>query len=43
MHKDGSLDAHKMVNGKLVYDWTKDKRFDAFAKGDKSNLEKYNK
>ena len=42
MHKDGSLDAHKMVDGKLVYDWTKDKRFDAFAKGDKSNLEKYN-
>lgn len=32
MHKDGSLDAHKMVDGKLVYDWTKDKRFDVFAK-----------
>lgn len=42
MQKDGSLDAHKMVDGKLVYDWTKDKRFDVFAKGDKSNLEKYN-
>jgi hypothetical protein len=22
MHKDGSLDAHKIVDGKLVYDWT---------------------
>lgn len=42
MYKDGSLDAHKMVDGKLVYNWTKDKRFDVFAKGDKSNLEKYN-
>lgn len=42
MHKDGSIDAHKIVDGKLVYNWTKDKRFDVFAKGDKSNLEKYN-
>jgi hypothetical protein len=32
MHKDGSLEAHKVVDGKLVYDWTKDKRFDIFAK-----------
>ena len=32
MHKDGSLDAHKIVDGKLVYDWTQDKRFDIFAK-----------
>ena len=32
MHKDGSLDAHKVVDGKLVYDWTQDKRFDVFAK-----------
>ena len=43
MYKDGSFNAHKLVNGKLVYDWTKDKRFEAFAKGDKSDLEKYNK
>ena len=42
MHKDGSVDAHKIINGRLVYDWTKDKRFDVFAKGDKSNIEKYN-
>jgi hypothetical protein len=32
MHKDGSLEAHSMVDGKLVYDWTKDKRFNIFAK-----------
>lgn len=40
MHKDGSLDAHKIVDGKLVYDWTKDKRFDIFAKykGKDSNV-----
>lgn len=43
MQKDGSLDAHKIVDGRLIYDWASDKRFNAFAKGDKSNLEKYNK
>ena len=43
MRADGCFDAHSMVNGKLVYDWTKDARFDAFARGDKSNLQKYNK
>lgn len=32
MHKDGSLDAHKIVDGKLVYDWTLDKRFNIYAK-----------
>lgn len=42
MHKDGSIGAHKVVNGKLVYDWTEDERFKAFAHNDKSNLEKYN-
>ncbi len=34
MRRDGSWEAHSVVDGKLVYDWTKDKRFDAFAKGD---------
>ena len=40
MHKDGSLDAHKIVDGRLVYDWTQDKRFDIFAKykGKDSNV-----
>lgn len=42
MHKDGNIDAHKIVNGKLVYDWKKDKRFEAFANGNKSDLKKYN-
>ena len=41
MRADGCQEAHSMVNGKLVYDWTKDKRFDVYARGDKSNP-KYN-
>jgi len=41
MRADGCWEAHSMVNGKLVYDWTKDKRFDVYARGDKSNP-KYN-
>ena len=31
MKGDGCFDAHSIENGKLVYDWTKDKRFDLFA------------
>ena len=36
MRGDGCFDAHSIKDGKLVYDWTKDKRFDVFAaaKGD---------
>lgn len=41
MRGDGCWDAHSVVDGKLVYDWTKDTRFSAFAKGDKSNKELY--
>lgn len=41
MRHDGSWDAHKVINGKLKYDWTKDKRFDKFANEDKSDLELY--
>jgi hypothetical protein len=26
--------AHKVKNGRLIYDWTKDKRFAAFANND---------
>ena len=34
MMADGCLDAHSIdENGKLVYDWKKDKRFEAFANG----------
>lgn len=44
MRKDGSFEAHSVnEDGDLIYDWTKDKRFDKFVKGDMSNLELYNK
>lgn len=36
MMGDGCLEAHSVVNGKLVYDWTKDKRFSKFAAAVKS-------
>ena len=32
MRHDGCWEAHSIVKGKLVYDWTKDKRFSVFAK-----------
>ena len=40
MRGDGCFDAHSIVDGKLVYDWTKDKRFEVFAKykGDMSKV-----
>lgn len=31
MRADGSFEAHSVVDGKLVYDWKKDKRFSKFA------------
>ena len=44
MKKDGTWEAHsKSADGKLIYDWKLDKRFDAYAKGDKSDMVKYNK
>ena len=50
MRGDGCFEAHSIVDGKLVYDWTKDKRFDIFAKYKGQNskvpsneLEIYNK
>jgi len=43
MMGDGCLDAVRMdSNNKLVYDWKLDKRFNAFANNDKSDLAKYN-
>lgn len=43
MKRDGTWDAYSMNSkGQLVYDWKLDKRFDAYANNDKSNLEKYN-
>ena len=32
MRADGCFEAHSVKDGKLIYDWTKDKRFDIFAK-----------
>lgn len=43
MMGDGCLEAHSVVNGKLVYDWTKDKRFDLFAAGKNKNSAEYKK
>jgi hypothetical protein len=34
MMADGCFEAHTMENGQLKYDWTKDKRFAIFAKGE---------
>lgn len=34
MIADGSWDAYTVVDGKLEYDWKKDKRYSALAKGD---------
>ena len=42
MQGDGTLEAHSVVDGRLVYDWKKDKRFEAFANGRTSDPE-YNK
>jgi len=33
MIKDGSYDAHFLKDGKLVYDWKMDKRFNVYSKG----------
>lgn len=39
MMKDGTWEAHSVVNGQLKYDWKKDKRFLAYTSGNKSNPE----
>ncbi len=33
MMGDGCLEAHTLKDGELIYDWKKDKRFEAFANG----------
>jgi hypothetical protein len=40
MRGDGCFEAHSIVDGKLVYDWSKDKRFNIYAKynGDDSKV-----
>lgn len=45
MHKDGCYDAYEMKNGRLEYDWTKDKRFELLQQPEPSDPElkkKYN-
>ena len=37
MRADGCWEAHSVVDGKLVYDWKLDKRFDKLAKLIESN------
>lgn len=41
MRADGSWQAHKVVDGKLVYNWKEDARFSDFANG-KTSSPKYN-
>jgi hypothetical protein len=45
MMKDGSWKAHKVdpKTNQLVYDWKEDDRFKAYATGDKSDIDAYNK
>ena len=44
MMGDGCLEAYSVVDNKLKYDWTKDKRFSIFAQGEKmKNHPEYNK
>jgi hypothetical protein len=38
MRGDGCFEAHKVVDGKLVYKWEDDKRFDLFAKTKESEV-----
>ena len=44
MIKHGCYDAHSLnkQSERLEYDWKKDKRFETFAKNDKSDINKYN-
>ena len=44
MIQDGSLKAHKIIDGKLVYNWKQDQRFNIYAKGPNyANDPEYNK
>lgn len=42
MIKHGCLDAHKVVDGHMEYNWKKDKRFERYANNDKSDINLYN-
>ena len=39
MHHDGTEDAYYIKEGELVYDWTKDRRFDIYRAGQSGNEE----
>jgi hypothetical protein len=43
MHHDGIDDAYLIKEGKLIYDYTKDKRFSAYVKNDTSDPKLYAK
>ena len=44
MKHDGCYDAYSLdENGRLKYEWQKDKRFNLLASNDKSDIEAYNK
>lgn len=40
---DGSYKAYSIIDGRLVYNWRMDDRFNLLASNDKSNMEAYNK
>ena len=40
-YEDGVYDAFSIKDGKLIYDWKKDKRFKIYASGDTSNKDYY--
>ena len=40
-YEDGVYDAFSIKDGKLTYDWKKDKRFKIYASGDTSNKDYY--
>lgn len=42
MRKDGCWDAHYVKDNKLIYDWTKDKRFELFANDRNVGSDEYN-
>lgn len=37
MKHDGVFDAYYIKDGQLVYDWRRDKRFDLYTKGDRTD------
>jgi len=42
MRADGCWEAHSIKDGKLIYDWRKDKRFELFANDKNVGSDEYN-